>query len=111
MRPWAPSSRSLRPRRGEARKAKRQRPASRTMSTAPCGWRKFAGTTATSSLTWFPLCAVRHSRFSARLVWPPSGFWRFPLRRSTAKAILTDGHFWIPLSVLVLGVLLLIYVH
>ena len=33
------------------------------------------------------------------------------LKRSTAKAILTDGHFWIPLSVLVLGVLLLIYVH
>jgi hypothetical protein len=25
--------------------------------------------------------------------------------------ILTDGHFWIPLAVLVLGILLLVYVH
>ncbi|MFZ0962466.1 MAG: translocated intimin receptor Tir [Terriglobia bacterium] len=33
------------------------------------------------------------------------------MKRSFVKAILTDGHFWIPLSVLVLGVLLLIYVH
>ncbi|MGD1103453.1 MAG: translocated intimin receptor Tir [Terriglobia bacterium] len=33
------------------------------------------------------------------------------MRRSFVKAILTDSHFWIPLSVLVLGVLLLIYVH
>jgi hypothetical protein len=36
---------------------------------------------------------------------------RFSLKRSTTKAILTDAHFWIPLTVLVLGVLLLIYVH
>jgi len=33
------------------------------------------------------------------------------VKQSTAKAILTDGHFWIPLAVLVLGVLLLVYVH
>jgi hypothetical protein len=33
------------------------------------------------------------------------------MNRSTAKAILTDRHFWIPLAVLGLGVWLLIYVH
>jgi hypothetical protein len=33
------------------------------------------------------------------------------MKRSTAKAILTDAQFWIPLCVLVLGVWLLVYVH
>lgn len=37
--------------------------------------------------------------------------WRFPLKRSTAKAILTDSHFWIPFVVLGLGVALLVYLH
>jgi hypothetical protein len=33
------------------------------------------------------------------------------LKPSTLKAILTDSHFWMPVVVLALGILLLIYLH
>ncbi|MGA8182941.1 MAG: translocated intimin receptor Tir [Terriglobia bacterium] len=33
------------------------------------------------------------------------------MKRSMAKAILTDSQFWVPVAVLVAGILLLIYVR
>ncbi len=33
------------------------------------------------------------------------------MKPSTLKAILTDSHFWMPVVVLALGILLLIYLH
>jgi len=33
------------------------------------------------------------------------------MRRSTLKAILTDSHFWVPVAVLALGIVLLVYLR
>jgi hypothetical protein len=47
-------------------------------------------------------------QWSARRGQIESITWRHPLRLSTAKAVLTDSHFWIPLVVFGLGVALLV---
>jgi hypothetical protein len=33
------------------------------------------------------------------------------MKTSTARAILTDGQFWVPVVVLLVGIALLIYLH
>ncbi len=45
-----------------------------------------------------------------RVFWEQSGL-RFSVKRSVAKAIFTDSQFWVPIAVLIIGILLLVYVR
>jgi hypothetical protein len=51
------------------------------------------------------------SQFLAQIVYNlmPLRWWA--LRPGLLKLIITDSHFWVPAVVLILGVLLLVYLH